>query len=1257
MLTNDSFKNASVISNSSYIQGINLLQLKRNSVIRQNQYEGIVSRRIPDFFLFDYYDSLYYLQKAQTIEEYLGIDYSDPSPSSNEVASQYHALIDIGGQQPHGNLFSNAELNETLPYISIVSITILPSTTFKDTEQLVDSKSELANGQANSRIETEKFLKACVVELNDVVADKTKALALTEKELVHKTYLCLNSGNFCIVFRSKYPEIPYKLTMYLRTQHLNKTQRYGFPTVVCSTYTITGIRFCQDSNDVAKFNDGIAKNQCKTNVVLRLSTEDLSLVKDLSSLGTVSVGNPKGLFGRYDLTLTLNMVQFGELYPWLCARKFGTQYPSFPEQSSDKCTLLQILKAALYDEKVNCINERLLLDIDDVSFNEGEGCRQTKDINTQNRIIAKELCILRDKWKELPFCSSEYRECVNLLIDLWNNYQNLRGDDDSFINGNMLLAQTMMLIKTTRQYLESMTSKLLNVREDSYRVLLEKFREAVDSINHFQKMMQTINRQTLQAPTYEVQMHTDLEKFIIAFMEFSRRYLNKGLHYSGSGDFNRQPHQQIMPIIMVDIREEAIKATPLFLLPYAFKQENHFAYTNPNKEDIILSIILPDIDMISSPYEMLPSLCHELSHNFRVKKRKERNDALLNYIFDKTARRVVSNLLASGENYAAYATFGRVEEDLLRKPLEKALRDEFLGVCSNINAYQNANIGVLLTNIAVFLSSNLFIETDEKFASDSPFRNVGFLIEASKKIVKISAEYLTRNKTFVKCPDVTFALLSEIESELSPLRDGKVPSVPLHTREKIVLLIEQSLFILTSSLYIEMDRLADALEKENKTVELRKKRDAINTWLVDFRRMNANLNQWLAESRLVLADQVVVDRFISGLDDLALELKNNRICAVEVSTDKKMNAYLEDVRYAILDACRTLKSFTHLANIIYRTSDALDIKPSKNQDELLERYYENAHASLNTVIKKYGSEYMADSTQEDLVALGIDLENSKVFKNAVSRTLKGMTAIEINALVQDSTTLYREVFADLGMCMTFNLSVFGYLSVLARSDAFMAKCREVENNVQLERIILVANVLDQTDQLDNLKHECRTYLNNYNKCIQESEDDDEGRRQMMVICKAMTEFVRDDTTYDKRPDLSNYVHNAIGWQQWIDINTVWNTLYLAQYLIIDGKKFCNIELKKHFKEMAQMEMLECWDGIRQSFAEDRLFGEIERYYNNGVLAGESLPMEYTKYVVEFVLNCYYSNWVTFGCRFSPCGNTYLDMEKSLERLIGGDLDE
>lgn len=215
---------------TSYIHDIELFHLKRTSAVRRSQCGKKVSSQKPDYYLFDYYDSLSYLQDAQSVEDFLGISDSDHDPSA--IASQYQALIDVQGGMRKGGLFVQSEMDQTLPFIAVVSITILPKATSQDRKDTGTADSDASHAEGTgTEANTEQFLQDCVAEINDILEAGIQSFALDGENIAYKTYLCLNSGNFCIVMRSNSPELSYRLTMHLRSCCLNPEQHNGFPLI------------------------------------------------------------------------------------------------------------------------------------------------------------------------------------------------------------------------------------------------------------------------------------------------------------------------------------------------------------------------------------------------------------------------------------------------------------------------------------------------------------------------------------------------------------------------------------------------------------------------------------------------------------------------------------------------------------------------------------------------------------------------------------------------------------------------------------------------------------------------------------------------------------------------------------------------------------------------------------------------------------------------------------------------------------------
>ena len=94
---------------------------------------------------------------------------------------------------------------------------------------------------------------------------------------------------------------------------------------------------------------------------------------------------------------------------------------------------------------------------------------------------------------------------------------------------------------------------------------------------------------------------------------------------------------------------------------------------------------------------ILPLICHELFHNFRVLGRKERNDALARYLFRRIAQFIVRRWISQTAEKNIYHAFGRLEEELYIDELAVLLWDrgtsEPLGrgrKCSDKNRRENS---------------------------------------------------------------------------------------------------------------------------------------------------------------------------------------------------------------------------------------------------------------------------------------------------------------------------------------------------------------------------------------------------------------------------------------------------------------------------------------------------------------------------------------------------------------------------------------
>lgn len=471
---------------------IRLLHLSRNapSLLATPGDVPLDASEAVCFSLFDYFDWLV-VRKGDALgyKAYFGLEQTEMNRPL--VTSEYLTLVSLAGDEETNKtgtvwrerdpFFNEAdqELSE-LPFLSVMMVTALP-------DPLASPKMK-EQGVPIHPADVERFLSTCTDELRKVVREVCREIytASAGLQAVFQVYNCVNSGNFCVVTRSCTPELAYHISMRVRAETLYCLGDPCFPALDCSTYSLVGLSCPADQTTQMLSAQGMA--QSKAEVALRLSVTN-GVRNDLFRYAADNMSeNLLGLYGRYDVTLRLDLEQFRLLYPWICAHKLGCPFPS--DDGVAATEIIHLLRHSLSDQGAQCINTRLLLHMEDISAPENSGarrkCRQNV-VQKENKKIKQLIQEVKQLGNGLVYCQEEYRTCLCLLQDLWESYSSLRYPDDSFIDGNILLVQVDLLLNIVKNYLGSIQQSR-NWKLD-YELLVKSLRFAINSIDHFQKLL------------------------------------------------------------------------------------------------------------------------------------------------------------------------------------------------------------------------------------------------------------------------------------------------------------------------------------------------------------------------------------------------------------------------------------------------------------------------------------------------------------------------------------------------------------------------------------------------------------------------------------------------------------------------------------------------------------------------------------------------------------------------------------------------
>ncbi|MDR1136238.1 MAG: hypothetical protein LBL49_08700 [Clostridiales Family XIII bacterium] len=267
-----------------------------------------------------------------------------------------------------------------------------------------------------------------------------------------------------------------------------------------------------------------------------------------------------------------------------------------------------------------------------------------KFIRAQYDYLSAKLNTLWSERYKIGFSVKEYRTVLSLLRDIHKTYSGIFRESDSFVNGQLFFAQMLVVLNSLSDYIEYISGgndcKKSRLHEKTGELfandVIKWLRSSAICIDSFSKLVVSVNLQSIQSPNFEMQARIDMEKYVIAYSEFLRKFSSDFYEHFITGD--NKPHSRVLPIVTANQSEPIIAAYSIFMSGIGAKAASlPECATKADVQARFVAIVLPSVDYFHLLYDTLPLICHEISHNFRFIPRPARNEALLRYIFENIA--------------------------------------------------------------------------------------------------------------------------------------------------------------------------------------------------------------------------------------------------------------------------------------------------------------------------------------------------------------------------------------------------------------------------------------------------------------------------------------------------------------------------------------------------------------------------------------------------------------------------------------------
>lgn len=682
------------------------------------------------FYLFGYFDGLAHHNEEKgslQYEECMGLD--NPGiedminlKNKNTSGVQSWSLVRL---ESDGLYFSDPFLYKSKdpkhlsdkPFLAIITVTLNPEHYFL-----------WARHHPNQPARA--LIQQCLESIKKRIEHATSEIKPEDKPLIG-VFMSVNYGDICVIIRTSDIYDAYMISGELRSFD-NKDMPIRF-----STFTTigieTGMRGKTSLSTPLSIGNNILKSMDKHHIILDLAADPAilpGLLQYAGKNGKDNADRPQGIYGWYNISIYLTFKQFNLIYPLLCHYKLGMGddielIPKPPEKER----VVFLLDDALRKGQIHSINERLAFFLDEEEerdqYNYSEPYKESIDkFIFQLDNLKDEINAVSSMAHLLPYNRRGFLELMRLVKELYKTYVPMWYQHDSRINIYMIYKILYMVVAAAKSYISKIEK--LNKPDEKHRSamqmlclnLIDSLNQAVYQINSLAKTLQGTNLQTIQMQNYEIQTQVDLEKYVVAFMEFLREFSASFYHkYHGDNRF------RIMPFITMDLTAKKVGANSLFhaIIPPEF---DHAA---PGTAEL-LNIVIPSFECLARAYDLLLLLCHEITHSFRFIPRKERNIFIIESVLIRISEYIARQWLSMSSPSQNYLNVDSAVQ-FISGAIKKSLIDNcFL---EEWNEYPMSYLKVCMTD---FFLKNVFMKREGHTTSNPVKPPIDIIMDALRLI-------------------------------------------------------------------------------------------------------------------------------------------------------------------------------------------------------------------------------------------------------------------------------------------------------------------------------------------------------------------------------------------------------------------------------------------------------------------------------------------------------------------------------------------
>lgn len=1148
------------------------------------------NREYRSFFSLGYYDQLSYVRcKGDATFDYRHcflLKYPYRESQRQMITDQVLTLNDteesIGKNDPF-----EYEGTRKMPFLGIVLVTV--------------------SGEAANQKCTEKIYEKLISVLQEECERFFEQF--DSKSFHYKFFYTPNCADLCVALRTERLEYIYCLKQHLSGLRLPVTEECGGVFHAIS-YTVA-----EPSKVV--WDSEIVKQNKKIGIEMRLSGPGKKMIeikeclqnpeKSREELQGDKSSDIYGITGAGQYAMEVDFETFADIYPFLGMIKLDSPEPvncddlteiqkCFNERNLECSYMRAKYKPAILDEKISAPEWEQL--------NGWIVSKYKEEIrNLREHIFASSVSLegmLREKemmLKELFYTYNDfwYRPC-SWWKGVWFYAQM-----ECMMDG--ICTQTELIKKYVNKANDKMRER--DAAESEYyaeRLAVKLGGDitlAVSAVNNFNRLLQSINQYVLNVPNYEIQTKVNVEKYLMAYTAYLLAI---------SSTYRRQieSEKRVVPFIALDLTIGGIKAASLFSMRESIADEGELI----ESPEICFVIRFPNYQWLANVYHALPMITHEISHNFRYMERSKRNVFAGEYVLYRLSGRLLDQIMetADGDRTLYY---GELEHYLFRH-INESLKESFEDSPYIRKDVRFQDIGEY---VGIFFAERIG-------ASDEKCRQ-------HKRWNLIAREV----RELVRLTDIVYIRAKDLMPKESADPDAFIPESLMDCFSIYANVIADILNTEKGKRQVCCEEWRNAIESIQRLSEtdedMREVLGDISNFLVAFQEseqiaptdiwgiVRMTLKNWKKFNQIVAdvyKDDENFRKIFDGiceadsLPEMKICLPKKEISNIEVSDRMACYEKLNRIRQCAGNIMTNIKgdSITQL-----RDEDLLMTQFAKNLYDRLHRDYirrlEKRHSEENLWLT-----FKAEQTW--MTSVGIVSSDEKQFVEFFERAAAGITEEEIKTIVADQSSLYEEIFADMGMCKAFGFTAYGYFMYMIH--IFM-KERDVPrspgNDLTRDRVTILLTSIYKDEIGMNEKWECNLWDSQFTEALNAYWKDlrEHLYRSKAAKGKAMKCLLKCDEFYsvdsgiicevfseeeDEEHGLDCQEKKQLEILRWM--RRIYDEMNLENWRVDDCKKELILHIRESEKGMqrkADSSLKKTWIELCQ---EDESVRDIGSYYNH-----------------------------------------------------------